>query len=336
MFLCGNMNWVDWYRGRRIVITGGLGFIGSNLARRLVELDARVRIIDAELPNSGANPHNLEGIAGDVDLWRADLRDRDVVEAMLVDQEVLFNLAAQSSHLASMEDPEIDLTVNAACHLAVVEAARKTRPDIKIVYTATRQAYGRSQTLPVAEAHAIDPIDYNGISKWAGEMFHLVAHRVYGLNATSLRLTNTYGPRMRCRDARLMFLGEWIRRLLCDEPVLIYGAGEQIRDLNYVDDVVTALLSAAAHPATAGRVYNLGTREPVRLSRLAEVLIATHGGGRIEYVPFPAERARIDIGDYQGDFSRIHDELAWSPRVSLCAGLRQTLAFVADHREHYL
>lgn len=330
------MNWNDWFRGRRILITGGLGFIGSNLAQRLVGLGAQVRIVDAELPNSGANLYNLKGVAGEVELWRADLRDRDVVHAMLADQEVLFNLAAQSGHLASMEKPEDDLAINAVCQLSVVEAARRTNPEIKIVYTATRQMYGRTRTLPIGESHPIDPIDYNGVSKRAGELFHLVAHRAYGLNATSLRLTNTYGPRMRCRDARLMFLGEWIRRLLCGEPILIYGSGEQIRDLNYVDDVVTALLAAAAHPATAGRVYNLGSREPVSLGRLARLLIAVHGAGSVDYVPFPADLGKIDIGDYQGDFTRIQDELAWSPQVSLCEGLRQTLAYVACHREHYL
>lgn len=330
------MKWVDWYRNKHVVVTGGLGFIGSNLAHRLVSLGARVRIVDAALPGSGANPHNLDDIRDSVEIWEADLRDPTAAVDAISGQAVLFNLAAQTSHIASMEDPVNDLAINAGSHLNIVEACRQTEPAIKIVYTATRQMYGRSCDLPIDETHPIDPVDYNGVSKRAGEMFHLVAHRAYGLNVTSLRLTNTYGPRMRCFDARLMFLGEWIRRLLVGQPLLVYGSGDQIRDFTYVDDVVDALLAAAAHPDTNGQIYNLGGSEPIRLADLARLVIDLVGSGSVEYVPYPADRLRIDIGDYHGDFSRLQATLAWTPRVSLRDGLRRTVDFVDRHRAWYL
>lgn len=330
------MKWVDWYRNKRVVVTGGLGFIGSNLAHRLVNLGARVRIIDAALPGSGANPHNLDGVRESVEIWEADLRDPTIAVEAIGGQAVLFNLAAQTSHMASMEDPASDLAINAASQLNIVEACRQTEPTIKIVYTATRQMYGRSCDLPIDETHPIDPVDYNGVSKRAGEMFHLVAHRAYGLNVTSLRLTNTYGPRMRCFDARLMFLGDWVRRLLVGQPLLVYGSGDQIRDFTYVDDVVDALLAAAAHPDTNGQIYNLGGSEPIRLADLAQLVIDLVGSGSVEYVPYPADRLRIDVGDYHGDFSRLQATLAWTPRVSLRDGLRRTVDFVDRHRAWYL
>ncbi len=330
------MNPVEWYRNKRIVITGGLGFIGSTLAHRLVGYGARVRVVDAALAGSGANPLNIRGIESAIELWHADLRDHNVIETMLVDQDVLFNLAAQAGHLASMEDPETDLTINATCQLRIAEACHRLNPTLKIVHTATRQMYGRTHELPIDEDHAINPIDYNGVSKRAGELYLLVGHRAHGLRVTSLRLTNTYGPRMHCRDARQHFLGDWVRRLLTDQPILIFGNGSQIRDFNYVDDVVAALLSAAAEPSTDGRVYNLGSDEPISLTDLAQTLIAVNGRGRIEYTPFPPDRQRIDIGDYHGDFTRIHAALAWAPTTSLRTGLASTLAFVNQQRAGYL
>ena len=331
-----NMTWAEWFHGRRALITGGLGFIGSNLARRLVALGAQVRIVDAALPGSGANPHNLDGLEHQVEAWRADLRNGEVVTAMLIGQDVLFNLAAQVGHLASMEDPVTDLAINASCQLAIVEACRRVAPEIRVVHTATRQFYGRTSGEPTDETHPIAPVDYNGVSKRAGELYHLVAHQVYGLRATSLRLTNTYGPRMRCRDGRQTFLGEWVRCLLKDEPLLVYGDGMQVRDLNHVDDVVTALLATAASSDTIGQAYNLGGREPIRLVDLAGLMIGLAGRGRIAHVPFPGARRRIEIGDYLGDYTRIATTIGWQPTIDLRAGLRGTLDFFETQREHYL
>jgi len=257
------------------------------------------------------------------------------VTEMITGQDYLFNLAGLISHLDSMQFPQNDLEINAACQLAIIEACRQHNPTIKIVYAGTRQVYGRARSLPVDENHPIDPLDYNGVTKRAGELYHLVAQRVYGLRTASLRLTNTYGPRMHCRDGRLTFLGDWIRRLFDGQPVEIYGTGEQVRDLNYVDDVVDALLLAVADDKAAGQVYNLGSPEPIRLLALARLMIKIFGGGAYELRPFPPERLRIDIGDYQGDYAKIQAGLGWQPKTSLREGLARTFEYFRQHREHY-
>jgi UDP-glucose 4-epimerase len=325
----------ETFRGKHALITGGQGFIGSNLAHRLVTLGARVRIVDAVLPHTGANAFNLHGIQRDVDFHLADLREGDVIPELIAGQDYLFNLAGLVSHVDSMEAPQIDLEVNAACQLSIVRACLKDNPAIKIVYAGTRQIYGRAQYLPVDEKHPIVPVDFNGVTKRAGEMYHMVSYRAYGLHATSLRMTNTYGPRMHCRDGRLNFLGEWIRRLFEKQPLQVFGTGEQIRDLNFVDDVVNALLLAVSDEKSAGQIYNLGSPEPIRLLDLAQLMIEVFGSGSYELCPFPAERKRIDIGDYHGDYSKIQNQLGWQPKVSLRDGLAQTFAFYRQYRYMY-
>lgn len=329
------MNFAGSFRGKHALITGGQGFIGSNLAHRLVTLGARVRIVDAALPHTGANSFNLQDIAEDVELRIADLRNADVVSAIIAGQDYLFNLAGLVSHVDSMEAPQIDLEVNAACQLSIVEACRKSNPSIKIVYAGTRQIYGRSQYLPVDEKHPIVPVDFNGVTKRAGEMYHLVSYRVYGLHTSSLRMINTYGPRMHCRDGRLNFLGEWIRRLFDHQPLQVYGTGEQIRDLNFVDDVADAFLLAVASQQSAGQIYNLGSPEPIRLLDLAQLMIEVFGSGSYELCPFPVERKRIDIGNYHGDYSKIQSQLGWQPKISLREGLARTFEYYRQYREHY-
>ena len=329
------MNLTESFQGKNTLITGGLGFIGSNLARQLVSLGAKVRIVDSAEPETGANPFNLVDIVANVELQIADLRDPDVVTGMIDGQDYLFNLAGLVSHLDSMQFPQNDLEVNASCQLSIVEVCRKYNPSIKIVYAGTRQIYGRSCYLPVDEKHPIVPVDYNGVTKRAGEMYHLVAQRVYGLHTTSLRMTNTYGPRMHCKDGLLTFLGDWIRRLFAGQSIEIYGTGEQVRDLNYVDDVVEALLLAIGNEKSAGQVYNLGSPEPIRLIDLARLMIELFGAGSLELRPFPPERLRINIGDYKGDYSKIRDELGWQPKVSLREGLLRTFDYYRQYQEHY-
>jgi UDP-glucose 4-epimerase len=329
------MNLEQYFNSKRVLITGGLGFIGGNLARRMVAYGAQVLIVDALLPETGANWFNLEGIRDAVQVRVADLCDKSVVNEMVAGQDVLFNLAGQMSHVDSMTAPEVDLAINAGVQLTIVEACRQISPAIKIVYASTRQIYGRARTLPVGENHPIAPVDFNGITKRAGELYHLVSHGVYGLHTASLRLINTYGPGMRCKDARQTFLGWWVNRLIEGQPIQIYGTGQQLRDLNYVDDVVDAFLRVAASPQSAGQVYNLGGRVPISLLDLARLMIEIHGGGSYEIIPFPEERRRIDIGDYHGDTRKIQAELGWQPRVELCDGLARTLAFYATHKQQY-
>ena len=323
------------FHGARILITGGLGFIGSSLARRLVSLGARVTLVDSLIPTYGGHLRNIVDIATQVTVNVCDVRDRFAMEYLVQQQDYLFNLAGQTSHLDSMTDPQTDLDINASAQLAILEACRKANPRVRLVFASTRQLYGRPDYLPVDEKHPIRPVDVNGINKLAGEGYHLLYSSVYGIRASVLRLTNTYGPGMRVRDARQTFLGIWVRQLLQGQPIKVFGDGAQLRDFNYVDDCVDALLVAATDDTAIGKVYNLGSAEVVSLKQLAERMIALVPTGTFEIVPFPPERKAIDIGDYYSDFSLVERELGWAPKVDLAAGLARTLAYYREHGHHY-
>jgi dTDP-glucose 4,6-dehydratase/UDP-glucose 4-epimerase len=320
---------------KKILITGGLGFIGSNLARRLVSLGAGVTLVDSLIPQYGGNRHNVADLQGRVTINVCDVRDRFALEYLLRDQDYLFNLAGQTSHLDSMTEPQVDLDINASAQLSILEACRRINPAVRVVFASTRQLYGRPDYLPVDEKHPIRPVDVNGINKFAGEGYHLLYSTVYGIRASVLRLTNTYGPGMRVKDARQTFLGIWIRQLLEGNTIKVFGDGTQLRDFNYVDDAVDALLRAAASDQAIGKVYNLGSSEVIALKDLAAMVTQLHPGGRFELVAFPPERKAIDIGDYYSDFSLIRTELDWDPRVDLLDGLARTIAYVDRNRRHY-
>jgi UDP-glucose 4-epimerase len=323
------------YAGKRVLITGGLGFIGSNLARTLVARDAVVSIVDSLIPEYGGNEFNVADIRSRVSVDVSDVRDPFAMADLVQGQDILFNLAGQTSHLDSMADPHTDLAINAGAQLSILEACRKANPGIRIVFASTRQLYGRPDYLPVDEKHPTRPVDVNGINKLAGERYHLLYNDVYGIRACVLRLTNTYGPGMRVKDARQTFLGVWIRLLIEGKPMRIFGDGLQLRDFNYVDDCVDALLLAGASEASNGKVYNLGSREVVSLRELAALMVEAGGGGRFELVDFPPDRKAIDIGDYYGDFSLIGRELGWQDATRLREGLARTLAYYREHQAHY-
>ncbi len=324
-----------FFDGRRVLITGGLGFIGSNLARQLVRWNARVLLVDSLVPAYGGNLRNIRGIAPHVTVNVADVRDRHVLPVLVRGQDVLFNLAGQTSHLDSVRDPATDLEINCRAQLSILEACRRHNPGVRIVFASTRQIYGRPEYLPVDEQHPVHPVDINGVNKCAGEWYHRLYHQLHGLQTCVLRLTNTIGPRMRVKDARQTFLGIWIRQLIERKPVEVWGGG-QIRDFNYVDDCVRALVLAAASPAATGRVFNLGGRERISLADLARLLIDVNGGGRLVVKRFPRERRKIDVGDYYADWSLIRDTLGWAPRVPLREALRRTLAYYRRELPHYL
>jgi len=323
------------FSGRRVLITGGLGFIGSNLARTLVGLGARVSIVDSLEPAYGGNRRNLAGVASRVNVHIADVRDWPRLPRLVRGQEFLFNLAGQTSHMDSMADPQTDLDINCRAQLAILEACRRHNPAIRIVFASTRQIYGRPDYLPVDEAHPLRPVDVNGINKIAGESFHLLYARVHGLQATALRLTNTIGPRMRIKDARQTFVGVWIRRVIEGIPFEVWG-GSQLRDFTYVDDAVEAFLIAAVRPEASGLAFNLGGPPPVTLRRLAGLLVSVHGGGEFALREFPAERKRIDIGDYYADDRLIGRKLGWKPRTDLRTALARTLAYYQKEWRHYV
>lgn len=323
------------FNGARVLITGGLGFIGSNLAHRLVELGANVTLVDSLIPEYGGNLYNIAGIEDRVRVNIADVRDEYSMNYLVQGQDVLFNLAGQTSHLDSMRNPYIDLDINCRAQLSILEACRKHNPGITVVYASTRQIYGKPDYLPVDERHLLHPVDVNGINKMAGEWYHILYNNVYGIRACALRLTNTYGPRMRVKDARQTFLGIWIRNVIEGKPIQVWGDGRQLRDFTYIDDCVDALLLAALHPAASGQIFNLGGLEVINLRDLAALTVEVAGGGSFEIIPYPADRKPIDIGDYYADDRRIRTMLGWQPRIDLRTGLARTIAFYREHRHHY-
>ncbi len=323
------------YRGRSVLITGGLGFIGSNLAHRLVEMDGvNVCIVDAMVEDQGGHTFNIDAIKDRVDLHILDIADRFEIERSIGKFDFVFNLAGNVSHLDSMVWPLRDLEANCRAQLTFLETCRKFNPDLRIIFASTRQVYGKPRYLPIDEAHACTPIDVNGVHKLAAEQYHLLYHRVYGLRATCLRLTNTYGPRQLIHHPRQSVIAWFIRQALTGGTIELYGGGQQKRDFNYVDDVVDALLTAGASREAEGEVFNLGGAE-TSLRELATQLIELTGRGTILSAPFPPERQSIDIGDCYSSFQKIKASLGWQPRISLTEGLSRTLDYYQKYYDEY-
>jgi UDP-glucose 4-epimerase len=324
------------YRGRSVLITGGLGFIGSNLANRLIDIgDVDITLIDALMPGQGGNYHNIENIRDRVKLHIADIGDDFVINHLVGGVDYIFNLAGNISHLDSMIYPRHDLEVNCAVHLTLLEACRNFNPHVKIIFTSTRQVYGKPVYLPLDEQHRIAPLDINGINKFAAEHYHLLYNRIYGTRAVCLRLTNTYGPRQLLSHNRQGFIGWFIRQAIDGGVIELFGEGKQKRDLNYVEDVVEALLLAGASEAAEGEIFNLGSNDPVSLAHVAEELIKMTGHGSVRCVSFPPERQSIDIGNSYSSYQKIKSVLGWQPRTPLHTGLARTLEFYRKHRAPY-
>jgi UDP-glucose 4-epimerase len=325
----------SFYRGCKVLVTGGLGFIGSNLARRVVEMGGDVLVVDSRLPNTGANYANLKGFENRLRIRTVDLRNAEELASLLPGHNVIFNLAGTVSHLDSMTDPLSDMSANVHAQIVLLEGCRRYVPEARIVFASTRQIYGRPISCPVDENHPIRPVDVNGINKAAAESYHALYHQVYGLQTVSLRLTNTFGPRMRVKDARQTFLGIWVRRVVEGTAFEVWG-GQQKRDLSYVDDAVDAFLVAAACSTAQGHIFNVGGSPPVTLAELAESLIAVAGTGRFETKQFPPERLRIDIGDYFADDRLFRQVTGWAPKITLKDGLAHTVAYFRNCLSDYV
>ena len=323
------------FSNRHVLITGGFGFIGSNLARRLVELGADVTLVDSLIPEYGGNLFNIDGIEDRVKVNVSDVRDEHSMKYLVQGVDYLFNLAGQTSHMDSMQDPITDMEINAKAQLFILEACRKYNPDIKIIFASTRQIYGKPQYLPVDEKHPLSPVDINGINKLAGEWYHLLYNNVYGIKTCILRLTNTIGPGMRIKDARQTFLGIWVRLLLEGKSFEVWD-GDQLRDFTYVDDAVDAFLMTAVNNNTNGGIFNLGGENAISLKKLAELLISVNGGGKCTVKEFPSDRKRIDIGDYYSDHNLISSTIGWRPKVPLQEALKMTLDYYRKHINKYI
>ena len=325
-----------FYSGRNVMITGGLGFIGSNLAQALVHLGANVLIVDSLIPDYGGNLFNIRAIESRVRVNVTDVRLQTTMDHLVREHDVIFNLAGQVSHIDSMQDPYTDLEINCRAQLSILEACRRHNPAVKVVFAGTRQVYGRADSLPVSETHLVRPTDINGINKAAGEYYHLVYNNVFGVRACSLRLTNVYGPRQLLKHNRQGFIAWFIRLAIEGREIQIYGDGRQIRDFVYVDDAVDAFLRAGASEASNGQVFNVGGFEPIAHKDLVHLLIATAGSGSYRFVEWPAEKKAIDIGDFYADWRLISDTLGWRPQTPLTDGLKATIAFYREHLDHYV
>jgi nucleoside-diphosphate-sugar epimerase len=317
------------FSDRNVLILGGLGFVGSNLAIRLVSMGARVTLVDSMLPQYGGNLANIEPIADQVHVNYSDIRDPYSLEHLVKGKDLIYSMAGQTSHIESMTDPFTDLDINCRSQLTILEACRKHNPDVTIVYGSTRQLYGRPQYLPVDEKHPVVPVDVNGVNKLASENYYSLYSTVHGMKCVSLRLTNTYGPRQHLRGNKQGFVGVFVRLALSGEPIKIFGGGEQRRDFNYVDDVVEACLLAADDDRLSGRVFNLGHANHYSLLEFVEIL-GEHCEFDRSIVPFPPGHESIDIGDYYADYGLFRSETGWEPKVDLHEGLARTVEYFRE------
>lgn len=323
------------YKGKKVLITGGLGFLGSNLAIKLSECGAEITVVDSLIESYGGNLFNIKPVKEKIKINIADVRDGSSMQYLVRSMDFIFNLAGQVSHLDSMMNPFIDLEINCRSQLSILEACRKNNKDVIVVYAGTRQQYGKPDYLPVDEKHIVHPTDVNGINKMAGEWYHILYNNVYGIRAVSLRLTNTYGPRQLLKHNRQGFFGWFVRQLIDGEQISIFGDGSQKRDFNYVDDVIDAFLAAGINEKSYGNYYNLGGLERKSLIELVKLMIEINGGGNYRTVPFPEDRKIIDIGDFYADYSKIEEELEWSPKVNLKKGLQETFKYYKKYKEYY-
>jgi len=327
---------MSFFNGKTVLVTGGAGFIGSNLAIRLVAEGAKVLAVDSFLMGLGGNNANLEGDwLPSIQVMREDIFNSSAMEPLVRESSVIFNLAGNISHQDSMRDPIFDNEVNTRAQISLLETCRKVNPAAIIIFSSTRQLYGAPKYLPVDENHPVTPIDVNGINKLAAENYHSLYSRIYGMKVVCLRLTNTYGPRQLIKHSRQGFIGWFMNRALLGEQIQLFGGGAQVRDFTYVDDAVEALLLAATNPICYGGTFNL-SGERASLMDVAEHLRKISPKTRINKVEFPAESKKIDIGDYYGNSEKFYGVTRWQPRTNLADGLAASLEYFRDKLPLYL
>lgn len=319
----------ELFSSAKCVITGGLGFIGSNLVHALALAGAELVVVDKLVPEHGGNIDNVAGL--DVEVLMTSIADPDVADA-IVGADFIFNVAGQVSHIASMRDPQQDLRLNATSHGVFLDTVRAVAPRARIIHTSTRQVYGRPVRLPVDELHPAHPVDVNGVAKLAGEQLHMVYAHAYDMAITTLRLTNVYGPRQRLSSDELGFLPVFLRRALRGEQIEIFGDGTQRRDCLHVDDVIDAILTAATNDVAIGQMYNIGNVDNHSLADIASLMVEiTESGASVQLTAWPSDHERLDIGSVHIDGSKAHRELGWLAQIGLRDGLRRTISFYHEH-----
>ncbi len=327
---------MSFFRGKTVLVTGGAGFVGSNLCHRLAKEGAKVLAVDSYLEGLGSNEANLEGISpASLEVHRNDIADRAAMEPLVKSASVIFNLAGNISHQDSMRDPIFDNEVNTRAQISLLETCRKVNQGAVIVFASTRQLYGAPKYLPVDENHPVVPIDVNGINKLAAENYHSLYSRIYGMKVACLRLTNTFGPRQLIKHSRQGFIGWFMNRALLKQEIQLFGGGAQVRDFTYVDDAVEAFLLAASNSACHGHTFNL-SGERASLAEVAAALQGLSPGTKVKKVEFPPEHKKIDIGDYYGNSEKFYSVTHWQPRTNLQDGLTAALEYFRDRLPRYL
>lgn len=323
------------FNGKTVLITGGMGFIGSNLAIRLAEAGAKVTVLDAMIPDYGGNEFNIAPVKDRITVNYCDIRDDSAVTYLVKNKDYIFHLAGQVCHLMSLSNPFPDIDMNITGTAVVMEACRKNNPDAVVVYTGTRGQYGPSVSLPVNEEAPTNPKGIYEISNLTAEKIIRVYHDVHGIRSVLLRLSNIYGPRSQMKHSRFGVCNWFVRLAMDEAPIQVFGDGSILRDFCYVDDCVDAILRAAITEAAFGEIFNVGSDIPVSFLELVKTIVEVGQQGSWQFAEFSAERKAQEPGDFYSDVSKIAKFTGWKPTTDLKTGLAQTFDYYRKHRDHY-
>ena len=325
----------QFYKNKKVLVTGGLGFLGSNLANHLAKLGASVTVLDCLLGQHGGNLFNIQSAGKKIRFVRGDIRDLNLVEKLVVAQDILFNIAAQTSHTASIQDPFLDADINVRGQINILESCKKINPKISIVYCSSRAVYGASPENPISESSLPNPLDIYAANKLVGEQYHKIYQRVYGIKTIILRVANGYGPCAQMKGPSFGILNWFTRLAMDDQEIKIFGDGKQVRDYVYVDDIVLAFLSAGMSTKLNGEVLNVASGRGIPLINIVKKIVQAAGKGRIIYVPWPEQNKKIDVGDFVADIRNAKKFLNWKPQISLEDGIGSMVAFYKKNKKFY-
>ena len=324
------------YASKKVLITGGLGFIGSNLAEKLVELGADITIMDSKLERYGGNNFNVQSIRNNIQIDISDIRDKDAVLRNVKDKDIIFSLAAQTDYNYSHKQPNLDIDINCKGHVNILEAARTANPNCRLIFSGSRMQYGKIQKLPVKEEHPFNPLSIYAINKIAGENYYRAYNLHYKLDTLVFRIANPFGPKAQIKHPGYCIVNWFVRQALEKKPITVCGEGHQLRDYIFINDLVNAFSIAGVHPNPKKRIYNVGSGIGTRFIDMAKTIVRVVGQGEITHIPWPKNYENFETGDYYADISRISTELSWKPSTSLESGLEKTVDFYKKHLDKYI